>query len=1026
MPSQDTYSVIGSTSSVQSESVKHQTWNPLFDLLQALEWIALTGSHELQKYPLEVVYATPAAVSANAQPYATSVGNSRKLFYDAYGKYIVVYRSTNQIRLAYSNTSPPSTWTDIALSNPVVQSTDGCNGCQPTGVAVAYSSIVDGLMVVWPTTTVMDAEQVIFARDASHNISGITEGTVLSITPTLTGTAAVPFNPSLWMLHNGEVALVFGADTTGTPIKGAVVFCRLAFGNPPTYKNAAGTSGAVDVISSIYSASNTFHFPTIVERVNAGTGQYDLYAFWCAYSPSPPIDVSSRQAKATWSSPNWSWSAEAASTAAINGPPTASYDSSAGLIVYASAAVAATSARIDVGTINANDVGQDISATGLTSLTYPRIRSSPSFAIGGGNYYVFYALASSTCSTGSWGSDTNSCGSGTLYYLVRSGGATGNWGTETSFTSTAAEAYPSTKIDAAGGAIDVVWTHYTGTAYNVYYDHIVLFVTQPITLTPSWGSAPAGTFTLSGCSVSPTAIVGDGASHSVTATPSCSLTVTVPTDGANTRDRFIGPSTSWVFITCATGTCSSQSNTYYYQYGQTLSYSVSGGGTPTAPTFTSLSAGVSTPNVLTTSGTIYWYDGGASWSTTNPLGGSTGSEQWATSQATSGTITSAQTITWTYFNQYMLTMTTGTGGSVTPASGWQNSGTNATLTATPSGGYTFASWSCTGTGCYSGTANPSWVIISAAMTETGNFNQIVVTIRVDNRTLATSSGGANMTSPQTVSPTVEYWYGIGAYDSQSTNDVQSLTIDVYRTGHAPGSFAKSFVYSFRWVANGWGGTPSCSTSPGCWQELQNSGWVPTGFNYLIQSDSSITAISGSALTAKWQFAIKLDQLAAYTTNGAGLWNFKGTVVSKSTGNPTGTRAGTFDVNLLVSVTVPGNMNWGTVAAGSLNVTAFGMPVYTTYSANAIVTITIYGGGDPVSQYGDTFPLSSIYVAKTSNPANNDGVVMSTSPATLYGSLPVASNSNLAMYWFISTPSPFTPGTYTFTYYEVIQLQSMQS
>ncbi len=179
-------------------------------------------------------------------------------------------------------------------------------------------------------------------------------------------------------------------------------------------------------------------------------------------------------------------------------------------------------------------------------------------------------------------------------------------------------------------------------------------------------------------------------------------------------------------------------------------------------------------------------------------------------------------------------------------------------------------------------------------------------------------------------------------------------------------------------------------------------------------------------SAKWQFAVKLDQLAVYTTNGAGLWNLKVTVVSRSSGNPSGARAGTFDVNLLISITVPGNMDWGTVAAGSLNVTASGMPVYTTYTANAIVTITVYGGGDPISQYGDTFPLSYIYVGKTSNPANNDGTKLSTSPTVFYSSLPVAASSNLAMYWFISTPNPFTPGAYTFTYYEIIQLQSMQS
>ena len=531
---------------------------------------------------------------------------------------------------------------------------------------------------------------------------------------------------------------------------------------------------------------------------------------------------------------------------------------------------------------------------------------------------------------------------------------------------------------------------------------------------PSLGYTRNGAIHSAPLTGTPTAYwVDDGTTWSVTPNP---LT------GSGSSER-------WQSSQTLSGTMSASSTIvfmFYNQYLQTLSYTAVEGGTGySAPTYTANQFGSPFGQPLTNSATGYWFDNGASWTITNPLGGSTGSEQWVTSQYTSGTISSTQTIAFSYQNQYYLTMQAGVGGSITPASAWENSGTNVTITATPSGGYTFASWTCTGTGCYSGTANPSWAVTNAAITETGNFNPIPLTIRVDNRTLATTTGGANMTSPQTASPTVEYWYGAGAYDSRSSTDIQSITFDLYRTGHAAGTFAASFVYSFRWVANGWGGTPTCSASPGCWQELQAAGWAATGFNYLVASDSSVTTISGSVPSAKWQFAIKLDQLAVYTTNGAGLWNFRATVVSESYSNPSGARAGTFDVNLFVSVTVPGNMNWGTVAPGSLNVTASGMPVYTTYTANAIVTITIYGGGDPTSQYGDSFPLSSVYVDKTSGPGNNDGVLLSTSPTTLYGNLPVAANSNLAMYWFISTPNPFTPGTYTFTYYEAIQLQSMQ-
>jgi hypothetical protein len=1361
-------------STLPHASERREWRDPLYDLLQTIGWIVTSGINEMQKYPLEVVYAAPVSVSTTAGQYATSIGNSRKLFQDKYGKYFAFWKDSNaspHTYLGYSNTNPPTSgWTANDLGvNFYLYAND-----PRFDPAAAYDSTNDRVMLAFSEATSANVgiAQITFSRDVNNNIIGYTASSVT--THSLTRACE---SPSAWMLHNGDVAVVYGNDDIlGQVTENHVEFFRAVFGNPPSYRSAAGVASTVDTLYT-YNTAYTDAYATVVERTNSGAGQYDLYAFWMMTRGST-LSVVSMQEKAVWSSPNWSWGASGTSTAAINGPPTANYDTMSGLVVYSSANKIAAGTQVNVGTISASDSGSDISATGLTSDT----RTSPTISIDQttGNYYIFYERT-----------DQN------LYYIERTGGA---WISETSFTSTANENYPTAKVDGAGNRIELIWTHYTGSAYNVYYGYISTLVTQPITLTVSPAGAPTGTFTLSGCAVSPSTVIGDGSSHSVTAMPSCSLTVTVPTDGSNTRYRFSAGATFWSLRTCASGTCSAQSNTYYYQTqntyqatplaqttwdsglntititgtvagssGQTicsmtpvsgggtvscsgwgdsnapasfpssvsgaptnsrwqgtgtfsftdttggnthtvnyykqwyntykasplaqttwdaglstititgtqfgssgqidcsitltggggaatcsgyedhntaasvgsitgaptgsrwqisgtssftetsggnthnvnyykqwdfkLSYSVSGGGSPTAPTFTStqfgsaytptltgsstdywldanaawsiinplspsgsserwqtnqvvtgtvssaqtiafnyfhqyqnsfaysvagggpptaptltctqyggftncgtlgttmapiwvdsggsysatnpaggstgserwdsnapsgtvssggvqitityyhqyqqtlsysvsggasgysaptfssMQFGSSSPQVLTNTPTGYWFDNGGSWTVTNPLGGSSGSEQWATSQSTSGTIASAQTIAFAYQHQYYLTMSSSPslGGSVSPASGWQNSGAViASISATPSGGYAFNGWSGTGTTSYTGPNNPcsNCVTMNGAVSETANF--LVALVTANNRTLSVSSGGANMTAPQTVNPTTEYWFGTGISDTASMTDINSVTIDLYRTGHAPGTFSNSFVYSFRWVANGWSGTPSCSTSPGCWQELQSSGWVASSFNYLVSSDSSVTTIGGSAASANWRFAVKLDQLAVYTTNGAGLWNFKATVASKSGGVPSGTRAGTFDVNLLVSITVPGNMDWGTVAAGSVNTTATGMPVYTTYTANAIVTITVYGGGNPIDQYGDSFPLSYVYIGKTSSPANNDGVVLSTSPTIIYSSLPVAANSNLVMYWFISTPNPFTPGTYTLTYSETIQLQSMQS
>jgi len=169
---------------------------------------------------------------------------------------------------------------------------------------------------------------------------------------------------------------------------------------------------------------------------------------------------------------------------------------------------------------------------------------------------------------------------------------------------------------------------------------------------------------------------------------------------------------------------------FYHQYLQTLSYSVVGGGSPNPPSFTANQFGASTPQVLTTTATGYWYDyccgptWSELWSVTNPLGGSSASEQWVTSQAT-GQITSAQTIAFAYQHQYYLTMKVNVSydGSVTPSSGWYNVGAQVSIQAVPAKGYRFLWWTGTGAGSYTGSTNPTTITMNAAITEMAIFNQ---------------------------------------------------------------------------------------------------------------------------------------------------------------------------------------------------------------------------------------------------------------------------------------------------------------
>ena len=161
---------------------------------------------------------------------------------------------------------------------------------------------------------------------------------------------------------------------------------------------------------------------------------------------------------------------------------------------------------------------------------------------------------------------------------------------------------------------------------------------------------------------------------------------------------------------------------FYHQTLQTLSYQVVGGGTPSAPSFQSSQIGAPTSVTLTNTATETWFDYGAAWTVTNPLGGS--SERWFSSQVTSGTIGSASATAFSYQHQYSLTLVANpsTAGTVSSKSGWHNAGSKVAIKATAKTGHTFLSWSGSGTGSYTGTNNPTTITMNSAIVETANFS----------------------------------------------------------------------------------------------------------------------------------------------------------------------------------------------------------------------------------------------------------------------------------------------------------------
>jgi hypothetical protein len=113
--------------------------------------------------------------------------------------------------------------------------------------------------------------------------------------------------------------------------------------------------------------------------------------------------------------------------------------------------------------------------------------------------------------------------------------------------------------------------------------------------------------------------------------------------------------------------------------------------------------------------------------TTSPQGGSPGLRyvwmNWAGGGAISHTVAPATNKTYTanFRTQYQLTMSHGTGGKVSPTSGWRNSGTIISTSATPNSGYSFSNWAGSGNGSYSGTSNPASITMNGPVTQTATF-----------------------------------------------------------------------------------------------------------------------------------------------------------------------------------------------------------------------------------------------------------------------------------------------------------------
>ena len=220
-----------------------------------------------------------------------------------------------------------------------------------------------------------------------------------------------------------------------------------------------------------------------------------------------------------------------------------------------------------------------------------------------------------------------------------------------------------------------------------------------------------------------------------------------------------GASERWISSSNMSGTVVGpidSSFTYYHQFALTMSFSVSGGGNPSAPMFQSVQLGLGTSIPLSTTPNSYFLDAGSNWTLPSLLGGGSPNERWITTQPDSGTVAAASTVAITYGHQFMVITSFGpdAGGSITNSSGWYDSGASVQLSATAKSGWKFEGWTGSGVGAYTGLLNQTSVQAVGAFSERAVFYPGLTMASGDNGGLTYSYGDKTGTiasgTPQTI------------------------------------------------------------------------------------------------------------------------------------------------------------------------------------------------------------------------------------------------------------------------------------
>lgn len=228
---------------------------------------------------------------------------------------------------------------------------------------------------------------------------------------------------------------------------------------------------------------------------------------------------------------------------------------------------------------------------------------------------------------------------------------------------------------------------------------------------------------------------------------------------------------------------------YYHQFEVQFSYRWVGQAANRAPIVQFTGYGSPGSQALSGSGATMWMDSGSVWNVPLAILGSTG-ERWTGFGQLNGTVSNTGSVALTYRHQFLVNVLADppAGGAVGPDGGWFDANSVLQLSASPSQGWRFNSWSGIGSSQYTGKNSSVQLEVQGPTTEQAHFYASLS---------LTSDGGGSIA------------YAVG----NRTGEVGAgKSILVYVPEGTPVTL-KAAPSSFFMAFKGWGGGVASSSNP---------------------------------------------------------------------------------------------------------------------------------------------------------------------------------------------------------------------